>query len=99
VRKFEKLFKELKQAKERNVDIKIAAPLDPKLKKLVSEMSAYAEVKHTDASARFVVVDGKQLVFMVTHDREVNPSYDLGYGLTPLLCAEHVLYVRAHGSA
>ena len=78
VRKFEKLSKELKQAKERKVDIKIAAPLNVKLKKLISELQEYAEIRHTDAISRFVVVDGKHLVFMVTHDQEVNPSYDHG---------------------
>jgi sugar-specific transcriptional regulator TrmB len=78
LRKFEKLFKEIKQAKERNVDVRIAAPLDPKLKKQLAELQEYAEVRHTDAVARFVVVDGKQLVFMITHDKDVNPSYDLG---------------------
>ncbi len=78
VRKFEKLFKEFKSANDRNVDIRIAAPLDSKMKKSISEIQKYARVRHTDAQSRFLVVDGKQLVFMVTHDREVNPSYDLG---------------------
>lgn len=78
VRKSEKLLKELKQAKERNVDIRIAAPLSPKLKKAVELLEKYATIRHTDNVSRFVVADGKHLVFMVTDDSQINPGYDLG---------------------
>ena len=30
------------------------------------------------SNARFVVVDGKELIFMVTNDEEVHPTYDIG---------------------
>jgi HTH-type transcriptional regulator, sugar sensing transcriptional regulator len=78
LRKFEKLLKEIKFAKDKSVQIKIAAPLCSKHTKLLSELSGIAEVKHTDAKSRFVIVDGKQMVFMVTDDENVNPGYDLG---------------------
>ncbi|RLE43160.1 hypothetical protein DRJ48_01695 [Candidatus Woesearchaeota archaeon] len=78
VRKFEKLFKEFKQAKERNVDIRIAAPLSNKIKKTLETLREYADVRHTDTVSRFIIVDGKQLVFMITDDNQVNPNYDLG---------------------
>ncbi len=78
IRKYEKLAKELKQAKDRNVSIKIAAPLNSKMKKVIEDMQKIADVRHTDTLSRFVIVDGKHLVFMVTDDEQVNPSYDLG---------------------
>ena len=78
MRKFEKLGKDFRIAKENNVDIKIAAPLNAKLKRTVKGLNEFAGVKHADQQSRFVLVDGKNLVFMVTDDENVNPGYDLG---------------------
>jgi len=39
----------------------------------------FAEVKHNERiNARFITVDGKDLVFMLLNDKDVHPSYDLG---------------------
>jgi len=37
-----------------------------------------AEVRHSDKKARFTVVDGKEVIFMVMNDSEVHPTYDIG---------------------
>ena len=38
-----------------------------------------ADVRHADKiNARFCIVDGKELTFMVMHDENVHPSYDVG---------------------
>jgi hypothetical protein len=35
-------------------------------------------VRHTNSKARFCIVDGKELIFMVLDDSEVHPTYDVG---------------------
>ena len=39
----------------------------------------FADVKDLKKmDARFIIVDGKELMFMVMHDDDVHPSYDVG---------------------
>jgi len=35
-------------------------------------------VRHSPSKARFCVVDGKEIIFMVIDDSEVHPTYDIG---------------------
>ncbi len=72
---FRPLFEQLSK---RGVVIKIVAPMTKETEKLAKELEGIAEVRHSDAKARFVVVDGKELVFMVMDDEEVHPTYDIG---------------------
>ena len=58
--------------------VRIAAPITKEAEKAVKDLSGVAEVRHTDAKARFVVVDSKELIFMVMNDAEVHPTYDIG---------------------
>ena len=44
----------------------------------LKELQGVAEVRHTDSKARFCIVDGKEIVFMVLDDTEVHPTYDIG---------------------
>ncbi|MFC1741919.1 hypothetical protein ACFL3V_05265, partial [Nanoarchaeota archaeon] len=45
----------------------------------VKELKGLAEIKHTeDVNARFTVVDGKEIIFMLLDDSEVHPTYDSG---------------------
>ena len=56
---------------------KVGLPCCPK--DAVQEISKFAEVRNLDKlGARFCVVDGKELVFMVLDDKEVHPTYDVG---------------------
>jgi sugar-specific transcriptional regulator TrmB len=77
-RKHEKFIKDFKEANERNVKIKIAAPITKNTSRIANDLSKYAEVKNTDANSRFILVDGKHLVFMMADDEQANPSYDIG---------------------
>lgn len=72
---FKPVFEELKK---RGVNIRIAAPLTKDTASAVKDLGDVAEIKHTDKKARFVVVDGKEVVFMVMDDSEVHPTYDIG---------------------
>lgn len=77
VRKVRSLKPLLEKAKERGVDIKIAAPITEKTKEVIDRIDNIADVKDIkDVSARFCISDGKQTVFMLNHDDEVHPSYD-----------------------
>ena len=69
----------LKSAKERGVDIKIAVTkegLTDKNQKYSQELGTLRELKGLDA--RFVITDGNELIFMLTSDQDVHPSYDTG---------------------
>jgi hypothetical protein len=42
------------------------------------DISDVAEIRNCDSKARFCIVDGKELIFMVMDDSEVHPTYDVG---------------------
>lgn len=74
---FKPLFEELVK---RGVKIRIAAPLiTDDAKAVVKDLEGIADVRHLDdIRARFIVVDGKEVIFMVMNDTEVHPTYDIG---------------------
>jgi HTH-type transcriptional regulator, sugar sensing transcriptional regulator len=78
MRKIEGLKPTLEALKKRGVKIKIAAPLTKETRDAVKDIADIAEVRHTDSKARFIIVDGKELIFMVLNDSEVHPTYDIG---------------------
>lgn len=78
IRKVEGLKPILEQVKKRGVVVRIAAPITKESMDAVKDISEVAEVRHTDTNARFTVVDGKELIFMVIDDKEVHPTYDIG---------------------
>ena len=88
IRKLEGLKNSLQKAKERGVEIKIAAPLDDNNKKLLENFKDIAEIRHTESKARFLITDANQLTFMVTDDKQVHPSYDIGIWVkTPMFAS------------
>ncbi len=78
IRKVEGLKPTFEKIKKRGVKIRIAAPITKEAMSAVKDLKGIAEVRHTDSKARFCVVDGKELVFMVLDDAEVHPTYDVG---------------------
>jgi sugar-specific transcriptional regulator TrmB len=72
---FKPVFEKLKK---KGVKIRIAAPLTKETKDAVKDISDVAEVRHNDQKARFCIVDGKELVFMIMDDANVHPTYDVG---------------------
>ncbi len=78
MRKVEGLKPTFEKLSKKGVKIRIAAPLTKETKDAVKDISTVAEVRHTDSKARFCIVDGKELVFMVLNDTEVHPTYDIG---------------------
>ncbi|MBU0756983.1 MAG: hypothetical protein KKF44_02875 [Nanoarchaeota archaeon] len=78
MRKIEGLSPVFEQIHKRGVKIRIGAPITKEAMAAVNEVSKFAEVRNTDNKARFCVVDGKEVVFMVLDDTEVHPTYDIG---------------------
>jgi len=78
-RKLEVLLPSMEKAKKRGVEIKIAAPIDTSNKKVAADLSKVAEVRSVkELKARFMIIDGEQIMFMLLDDVEVHPTYDLG---------------------
>ena len=78
IRKVEGLKPTFEKIKKKGVKIRIAAPITKDAMSAVKDLKGIAEIRHTDSKARFCIVDGKELVFMVLDDKEVHPTYDVG---------------------
>lgn len=78
LRKVEGLKPIFEKLKKKGVKIRIAAPLTKETKAALDDISSVADVRDTDSKARFCIVDGKDLVFMILDDKEVHPTYDIG---------------------
>jgi len=78
LRKIEGLKPTMEKIRKKGVKIRIAAPITKECKDAIKEAASVAEVRHTDQKARFVIVDGKEVAFMVMDDKEVHPTYDVG---------------------
>jgi HTH-type transcriptional regulator, sugar sensing transcriptional regulator len=78
VRKTEALKKTLKKLSDRGVQIKILVTPHKETDKASAELKGIAEVKEANVTARFVLVDNKHFIFMITDDKDVHPNYDVG---------------------
>jgi len=78
MRKVEGLKPVFEKLKKKGVKVRIAAPLNKETKDAVKDVGSVADVKHTDSKARFCIIDGKELIFMIMDDKEVHPTYDVG---------------------
>jgi len=78
MRKVEGLKPTFEKIKKRGVKIRIAAQITKDNIEAAKDISSVAEVRHTNSRARFIVVDGKEIIFMILDDDEVHPTYDSG---------------------
>ncbi|MFT4326705.1 MAG: TrmB family transcriptional regulator [Candidatus Woesearchaeota archaeon] len=72
---FKPVFEELKK---RGVEIRVVAPITKDAEAAVKDLDDVAEVRHHANKARFIVVDGNEVIFMIMDDAEVHPTYDVG---------------------
>lgn len=78
IRKVEALRPVFEKLKKKGVKIRVAAPISKESKNALKELAGLAEVKNSkDIDARFCIVDGKELIFMVLDDKQVHPTYDV----------------------
>ncbi len=78
MRKVEGFKPIFEQLKSRGVEIRIIAPITPECKQTLEDLGNLAEIRHHENRARFIVVDGQEVIFMVMDDSEVHPTYDVG---------------------
>jgi len=78
LRKIEGFKPVFEQLKKRGVKVRIAAPLTKDALPAIKDLGSTAEIRHTDAKARFVIVDSKEILFMIADDASVHPTYDVG---------------------
>ena len=78
-RKLEALMPSLQKVKKRGVKIRLAAPIDKNNLKIAKDFKKVGEVKNLQRmKARFVIIDSKQLMFMLLDDEKFHPNYDIG---------------------
>jgi len=77
-RKKDALFNTLSKAKDKNINIRIAAPITKDNIKHAKELAKFAEVRHTENNSRFCIVDGDKIMFMLLDDSKTDSTYDFG---------------------
>src|SRR3989344_2840522 len=85
IRKIEFFKSTLEKLKRKGVNIKIVAPINKECMDVARDLSKIAEVKSVNnnkLAGRFMIVDGKQVMFMVMDDDKVHPTYDIGVWVT-----------------
>jgi sugar-specific transcriptional regulator TrmB len=82
-RKLEALLPSLEKAKKRGVTIRIASQINDSNKNVAKDLASIGEVRNMPkVRARFAIVDGEQLLFMVLDDDKVHPNYDVAIWLS-----------------
>jgi len=78
IRKKEAFLDLISKAKNKNIEIKIAAPITKDNFKEAKELSKFAEVRHTNNKSRFCIIDGEKIIFMLLDESTTDPNYDFG---------------------
>ena len=88
VRKGAVLRKVLQKAQERGVHVKILTTVGKENQDAAKELSKFAEIRSKANPARYVMVDGKEITFMLSDDKDVHANYDTGIWVnTPFFTA------------
>ncbi len=69
---------DFEKAIKRGVQIRIAAKFESDDAKKVAKQLPGVEVRHTESEARFCLVDGKDIVVMLSDDKNVHEGFDSG---------------------
>ncbi len=78
-RKMEALMSSLEACKKRGIKVRIAAPINSNNLKVAKELKRVAEIRNMDKmTARFMIVDSEQIMFMLLDDEKFHPNYDIG---------------------
>lgn len=76
-RKVDIMKNALKRAKRRGVKITVHTPQSKEISKAKKLVGDAVDIKHTNKiDSRFVIVDNREIVFLLNDDKEVQPSYD-----------------------
>ena len=75
-RKFDILKPLFEKLSKRGVKVRVAVPATSDTKRIAKEFGTTAEVRASTTGSRYCVVDGKQITFMVTDDKDIHHNYD-----------------------
>ena len=78
LRKADELNRNFKKLSNGNVMVRIATQVNDKVRSAVKNLKGIEVRNLKDVNARFVIVDSKDVLFMVNHDKDVHDSYDIG---------------------
>jgi HTH-type transcriptional regulator, sugar sensing transcriptional regulator len=78
LRKIEGLKGVMQEVAKRGVKVRICAPMNKELEAAARELDGIAEVRDCRLKGRFLIVDSKEVIFMVMDDADVHPTYDVG---------------------
>jgi len=91
IRKVQHLEKAMKKVADKGVSIKILLPHSKDTEKFEKELKNVAEIKNcTDVNSRFVLIDDDKLLFFITDDKDVHPSYDVAVWIETSFFAESI---------
>jgi sugar-specific transcriptional regulator TrmB len=91
IRKIKHMEKSLKKATDRGVNVKILVPHNKETEKLEKELKGAVNIKNfTDIKSRFVLIDDSKLLFFITNDTDVHPSYDVAIWIETCYFAESI---------
>ncbi|MBS3146520.1 TrmB family transcriptional regulator [Candidatus Woesearchaeota archaeon] len=77
-RKIDRFSDSFKKLNSKGVKIRMAAPIPKDSDKLLEKAKNYVEFRNIGKiNARFILIDGKELVFMVSDDQDMHESYDV----------------------
>ena len=78
-RKMEVLLPSLGRCKKRGVSIRIAAPINKNNIQVAKDFKKVGEIRNLEKmKARFAIIDGNQVMFMLLDDEKFHPNYDIG---------------------
>lgn len=89
IRKIQHLEKSVKKASEKGVNIKIIVPNTKETEKLATDLKGIVEIKNFhDIKSRFILVDNDKVLFFITNDKDVHPTYDVAVWIETSFFAE-----------
>jgi len=90
MRKLNSFKTHLKKAKDNKIIVRIAAPITKLNTNTIKKTNSGVSIKNIDNNARFCVIDGKEVLIMLSDDKDVHPNYDSGVWINAPNFASHL---------
>lgn len=91
IRKIQHLEKSLKKAADKGVIVKMLLPYNKETEKIEKELKGIVEMKNfTEVKSRFILIDDSKLLFFITNDKDVHPTYDVAIWIETSFFAESI---------
>jgi sugar-specific transcriptional regulator TrmB len=91
LRKITHLEKTMKKVADKNVTIKVLVSGTKDADKVEKQLKGIAEVRTvSDVKSRFILVDDDKLLFFITNDKDVHPTYDVAVWIETSFFAESI---------